>query len=121
MAYVHSWALVFVVMIVGYGTLVPSTWRRCTVMVGLMALTPVLLLARAGPSTGATLVGPLGTNLVELVIWLAIASGIAIFGAHRIEVLRQRHSRRASSGSMSWTKAWERAGWEKCTSRSTCY
>ena len=32
--YVSSWLLLFFVLIVGYGILVPSTWRRCTTMVG---------------------------------------------------------------------------------------
>ena len=85
----HSWALVFVVMIVSYGTLVPSTWRRCSVIVGLMASTPVVLFAGAAFSAGARLLGPFGMNLTDLVLWLVIAAGIAIFGAHRIEVLRR--------------------------------
>jgi serine/threonine-protein kinase len=87
--YVSSWLLGFCILIVGYGVLVPSTWRRCTVVVGSMSVPFVLLFIISGLREGGTLVGPLGAIVVMMVLWLAIASGIAIFGAHRIEVLRQ--------------------------------
>ena len=41
--YVSSWLLLFFVLIVGYGILIPSTWRRCTTMVATVALLPIAL------------------------------------------------------------------------------
>ncbi len=90
--YLGPWLLIFFALIVSYGTLVPSTWRRCTVMVGGMALAPLTLFTVAGLMEGGALLGPLGFLLLVVVFWLAFACGIAIYGAHRVEVLRQEAS-----------------------------
>ena len=75
-------------LIVAYGTLIPNTGRRCALVVGLMAATPLALTALWA------LMGWLGTaNVTEfslwLAAWLAAGAGVAVYGSHRIEVLRK--------------------------------
>jgi hypothetical protein len=83
------WAFPFFVLIVGYGTLIPNTGRRCILVVGIMALTPLTILAVTGLSMGATLTSKLGFLLLYLAMFMAVAVAIATYGSHRIEVLRQ--------------------------------
>jgi eukaryotic-like serine/threonine-protein kinase len=89
---VSYWAFPFFVLIVGYGTLFPNTGRRCLLVVGTMALTPLTLLAVTGLSMGATLTGNLGFLLGYLAMYMAVAVAIATYGSHRIEVLRAEAS-----------------------------
>jgi serine/threonine-protein kinase len=86
---VAYWAFPFFVLIVGYGTLIPNTGRRCLLVVGIMALTPLTVLAVTGLSVGATLTSNLGFLLLYLAMYMAVAVAIAVYGSHRIEVLRQ--------------------------------
>jgi eukaryotic-like serine/threonine-protein kinase len=75
-------------LIVIYGVFIPNTWRRCALVVGLMALTPLVLTgltctdcARLGSYTGQV--------LLDLTIVLGMASAIAVFGSYKISELRQ--------------------------------
>jgi serine/threonine-protein kinase len=86
---VAYWAFPFFVLIVGYGTLIPNTGRRCLLVVGTMALTPLTVLAVTGLSAGATLTSNLGFLLLYLAMYMAVAVAMATYGSHRIEVLRQ--------------------------------
>jgi eukaryotic-like serine/threonine-protein kinase len=86
---VTYWAFPFFVLIVGYGTLIPNTGRRCLLVVGTMALTPLTILAVTGLSVGATLTSNLGFLLSYLAMYMAVAVAMATYGSHRIEVLRQ--------------------------------
>jgi len=79
------WALVIII----YGIFIPNHWQRCALVVALMALTPFSLRTVAYVTSGMPLDDwgiVVGTNGAIL---LLIAVAIAIFGAHRIEVLRQ--------------------------------
>jgi tRNA A-37 threonylcarbamoyl transferase component Bud32 len=91
-------SVTFALLIVCYATLIPSDWRRCTLVVGTMALTPLTIAATAGvfvmPDPGAFFryyVLPLG-------IILAIAVALAAYGTHRIELLRQEAARARQLG-----------------------
>jgi serine/threonine-protein kinase len=86
---VSYWAFPFFVLIVGYGTLIPNTGRRCLLIVGTVALSPLIILAVNGLSAGATLTGNLVLLLSYLAMYMAVAVAIATYGSHRIEVLRQ--------------------------------
>jgi serine/threonine-protein kinase len=78
------WALI----IVAYGVLIPNRWRRCALVVGLMALAAIVLRTTAYVTSGLplnnwSLAGTYGGVL------LLCAVAIAIYGAHRIEGLQQ--------------------------------
>ncbi len=76
-------------LIIFYGILIPNTWLRATVVVGLLTLVPlvaVFLASGVDPGRPVSWVIPV---LMSLATWLGWAAGIAIFGAHRLEVLRQ--------------------------------
>jgi serine/threonine-protein kinase len=82
-------SLPFFILIMCYATLIPSSWRRCTLVVGATALTPLLISAAAGFLTVASTsmffvlyVLPMGVNM-------AIAVALAAYGTHRIELLRR--------------------------------
>src|SRR5262249_9221461 len=79
------WALI----IIAYGIFIPNRWPRCALVVGVMALAPVVVRTVAYVTSclpmqdWSNLAGTNGGFL------LLIAAAIAIYGAHRIEVLRQ--------------------------------
>ncbi len=85
-----------VLLIIVYGIFVPNRWQRCALVVGLMVLVPIVLWTATYIMKGLPLDdwnNVAGTNGGFL---LLIAVAIAIYGAHRIEVLRQEayHARK---------------------------
>ena len=82
-------SLIWFGLIVAYGMFIPNTWRRCAAVVGLMALTPLVSTA-----IGNSLYGVLDGRLLlrflsEVAMSMAFAVALAIYGSHRIEVLRR--------------------------------
>src|SRR6266545_4201843 len=79
-------SLTWVLFMVGYGVLVPNTWRRCAAVVGLLTLLGLLpdvcVLTWQGVETG-----PLAVYLVNKVFWFSVAATIVIYGARRLEIL----------------------------------
>ncbi len=78
----------WVILIIVYGILIPNTWRRCAVVVGVLALCPVVLnltlgLRESGIEPRLLLVFDFG-----IVLDVGLAAVIAVFGAHRLESLR---------------------------------
>jgi serine/threonine-protein kinase len=84
------------ILIISYGLLIPNTWRRCAVVVALMALWAVLL--NAALAAGQWPVASRATFLVESALNVSLAAALAIFGSHRIEVLRQQAARARTLG-----------------------
>jgi serine/threonine-protein kinase len=82
----------FLVEIVGYGTLVPNTARRCALVVTAMAVVPVALVAAVGfseePIRTEYLV-PFLASLFVMAMWMGVAAALAVYGSHRVEVLRR--------------------------------
>jgi len=104
-------AMPWVAPVVAYGVIIPNTWRRCAVAVTLFALTPVALYSYTGWRAGLLDETLMRLFLVELAFWLGIAAVLAIYGSHRIEILRRqafeartlghyRLTRRLGSGGM---------------------
>ncbi len=87
--YAAACSVPYILLIVGYATLIPSGWRRCTAVVSVMAATPIAMLVAAAPR----MVPILPTYLVYMVlpmgIFLALAVAFAAYGTHRIEMLRR--------------------------------
>ena len=91
--YASSWSLPFFALIVGYGTLVPSTGRRCAAVVTAIAVVPLAI-----GVAGGVLEDVLGRSdfllsfLLQMTLWMAGGAGIAAYGAHRLDILRQEAS-----------------------------
>ncbi len=90
--YSSSWTLPFFALIVGYGALIPSTGRRCAVVVSVLAIVP-LVIGLAGGIMEDGLTGPfLVSFLLQMALWIVAGAVIAAYGAHRLESLRQAAS-----------------------------
>jgi hypothetical protein len=89
-AYVESSSLYWFSLLVGYGSMIPNTWRRCVVVVGLLAATPLVFLA------AFTLwLRPLETEVAlnaisGLALWIGVAAALVVFTSYRIELLREQ-------------------------------
>ncbi|MCI0455701.1 MAG: serine/threonine protein kinase [Gemmataceae bacterium] len=81
-------AMRWLLLIVTYGTFIPNTWRRCALVIGLMALTPlVLTVFTCGPCP------VMGEHtlpaLFDMAIVLGLGAAIAIFGSYKLSELQQ--------------------------------
>jgi serine/threonine-protein kinase len=86
----RSLSLTWFGLIMMYGILIPNTWRRCAAACGLIGLCPVLqilLLVALLPGLEPRL---LAHFLIQMAFIMAAGSALAIYGSHRIEVLRQK-------------------------------
>jgi tRNA A-37 threonylcarbamoyl transferase component Bud32 len=88
--YLLAGSLLWSILILAYGTLIPNTWRRCAAVVGVMAASPLMLFA-----VYAFWLWPLPREIAFQVLvvqgfYLSLAVAIAVFASSRIEVLRQQ-------------------------------
>jgi serine/threonine-protein kinase len=90
--YSSSWSLPFFALIVGYGTLIPASARRCALVVTALALVPLVISTAAGAVAGALTAPFLRSFLLQMALWMLAAAAIAAYGAHRLEVLRREAS-----------------------------
>jgi serine/threonine-protein kinase len=79
----------WVFMIIAYGIFIPNTWRRCAAVVGFTAMAPIVISLTGGLAEAASKGHSQVVYFLTLTSYVACAAAIAIFGAHRIEVLRQ--------------------------------
>jgi serine/threonine-protein kinase len=77
------------VIIVFYGTFIPNHWRRCAMVVSLIALCPLATAAVACVTTEFVRFFVFGPFLVYLTLWMTLAAAVVTYGAHRIQVLQQ--------------------------------
>ncbi len=89
--YAHAGCVPWALMVVGYGVVIPNTWRRCAVVVCLIALTGFLpdmfvLLGYGAPGHVSFV------YLAFRAVWLGVACAIVVYGAYRIEILRKEAS-----------------------------
>ncbi len=87
--YAAFYGLPFFVLIIAYGTLIPNTWRRASVVVGMMALIPFSLTMAAVISHGVLSRQVVNALLLPLAMTLSVCVALAVYGSHRIAVLRQ--------------------------------
>ena len=88
--YASSWSLPFFALIVAYGILVPSNWRRCTVIVSVIAIIPIVICAIAAIVLNAFTLSFFQSFFLQMVIWMVTAAAIAIYGVRRLEESRAR-------------------------------
>jgi len=79
---------IWMAVIIAYGTFIPNTGRRCAVVTGLIASTPIAVVAVGGSLSGVP-ARLLVIFLSELGLWVGVAVAMAIYGSHKITVLRE--------------------------------
>jgi serine/threonine-protein kinase len=77
-------------LLLAYGAFIPNTWRRCAVFTGISALTPEAVVVAAWVASGVSAEMGLAGLLAEVAFWMVAGSAIAIYGCHRIELLRRQ-------------------------------
>ena len=82
-------SLIWLALIVAYGTFIPNTWRRCAAVVGVLAATPIVTATICNSLFGGLDSRLLSIYVFEIATWMLFASGLAIYGSHRIDVLRK--------------------------------
>ena len=77
------------VIIAGYGTLIPNTWRRCATIVFIMVGIHLVELVGQAMYAGVT-----GREMFSLMlypfVWMTVGSIVAIFGSYRVSLLERR-------------------------------
>jgi serine/threonine-protein kinase len=76
------------VLIVLYGTFIPNTWRRCATIVGILALTPLVLTFLVCHDC-AVMGHYTRPALFQMLVVLGMGTAIAIFGSYKIAELQQ--------------------------------
>jgi eukaryotic-like serine/threonine-protein kinase len=79
------WAL----LIIGYGVLIPNTWRRCAAVVGVMAVTPLVVAKWNGMAAQATGQFPEVNYFVLSATLMGMSAALAVYASYRIETLRR--------------------------------
>jgi eukaryotic-like serine/threonine-protein kinase len=75
-------------ILVLYGAFIPNTWRRCALVIGVIASLPIVINS-AAVLTESELRPYGGELLLDTVIIMAVGSAIAIFGSYKINTLQQ--------------------------------
>jgi serine/threonine-protein kinase len=96
--YSCSFSLGPFIVIVGYATLIPSSWQRCTLVLTIAALIPLTINAAGGLATLPVPATFLLYFLLPMAIFLAIAVALAAYGTRRIELLHREVARARQLG-----------------------
>jgi serine/threonine-protein kinase len=86
-AYVESTSLRWFGLLVGYGVLIPNTWRRCAAVVGAFAVAPLVVFATLGFWVRPIEADVAAGALMGLTLWLGIGAVFVVLTCYRIEVL----------------------------------
>ena len=79
----------WLVVIVGYGTLIPNTWRRCATVVASMVTAHLGILLVQSLLEGVSL-RELYPVMMYPVVWMIVGSVVAVFGSYRVHLLERR-------------------------------
>lgn len=82
-------SILWVLLIIGYGTFIPNTGRRCAAVTLGMALSCLGLVTLAGMLHPAIPRKLLVLFLADMTLWLGCAVAIAVYGSQKISALRQ--------------------------------
>ena len=75
-------------LVVIYGVLAANTFRRCVRVVAVLASTPVVICLAAGVTDKALDGRALTAFLLWLGFWLILGAAVAVYGSHKISLLR---------------------------------
>lgn len=82
-------SILWMVLIIAYGTFIPNTGRRCAVITIAMALSALCAVTLGGLLHPAIPKHLLLLFLSDMTLWLGCAVAMAIYGSHKITTLRQ--------------------------------
>jgi eukaryotic-like serine/threonine-protein kinase len=82
-------SVMWLTLIVAYGIFIPNTGRRCAIVTCSLALLPLLVTAIAGFLHPSIPPGLVVVFLIELALWVGTGVALAIYGSHKISVLRE--------------------------------
>lgn len=83
----RSNAMRWFILTVLYGTFIPNTWKRCTVVVGILVAVP--LVSNIVTCIGCHIMGQYTwTATFDMTVFLGIGAAIAIFGSYKINTLQ---------------------------------
>ncbi len=85
----YAVSLPWAFLIIVYGILIPNTGRRCAAVVGVMAVTPLVISTTTGLAARVTAGHSQANFLLVVGECMAAATAIAVYGSHRIERLRR--------------------------------
>jgi eukaryotic-like serine/threonine-protein kinase len=88
--YASIGGLIWCIVLTSYGAMIPNTWGRCAVVVGTLAVSPLLLFALYGFWLKPLDHQMVMSTLIRLTTYNAISSSIAIFASSRIEMSRRQ-------------------------------
>jgi serine/threonine-protein kinase len=83
-------SIVWCILILGYGIFIPNTLRRCAATTGSLACLVLGMNLACGLWDEAIPRRYLFSYLAEMVSWMVIAVGFAVYGSHKISVLRRQ-------------------------------
>ena len=79
----------WLILIIGYGTLIPNTWKRSAMIVGTMVGLYLVVIMTQSLMNGVS-AGELGSLMVYPVVWMTVGSVVAVFGSYRVSLLERR-------------------------------
>jgi len=75
-------------LIVVYGTFIPNTWRRCAIIVSILAVTPLIITVLG--CGNCPILGPhIPYAMFDMMTVMAVGAAIAVFGSYKIAELQQ--------------------------------
>jgi serine/threonine-protein kinase len=86
--YAAFYCLPFFALIVAYGTFIPNTWRRATLVMGAMALLPFALALAAAVTEKMFSLQLVKALLIPVALSMGVSVALAVYGSHKIAVLR---------------------------------
>lgn len=94
MGYVATTAPMWMTLIFTYALFIPNSWQRAAVVIGVMTLTPILLILFVKLTTGGldeliTESSYLKQGILDNVLVLLLSAAISIWGVHMVNSLRR--------------------------------
>jgi serine/threonine-protein kinase len=90
MCYTMMVSLQWFFILTVYGTFIPNTWRRCAVVVSVLAASPIVLFIAQGLWLRPLEPSIFRLSLVQIVFFLVFAAVISVVSCSRIEILRRQ-------------------------------
>ena len=79
----------WLILIVGYGTLIPNTGRRAAIVVGVMVGCYLLMQMIQAAANGVS-AREMVAVMVYPTVWMVVGSIVAVFGSYRVSLLERR-------------------------------